>query len=145
MSQPPDVGALLQGAHDEGLLSAAGLQALTLLDVGAQIQAGLGIAAMDVQASEVVLVTVMPDDSGSIGMTGKNAQLVRDGHHVALGSSGAIVAGRQAVSVSRTGTEIPVQQVLAAVAGVSVSREKRHVLEAAPPRALAGRIAADFP
>jgi hypothetical protein len=84
MSQPPDVGALLQGAHDEGLLSAAGLQALTLLDVGAQIQAGLGIAAMDVQASEVVLVTVMPDDSGSIGMTGKNAQLVRDGHNGVL-------------------------------------------------------------
>ena len=43
------------------------------------------------------------------------SQLVRDGHQVALVSSGAIVAGRQALNVSRNGKNIPFKQVLAAV------------------------------
>jgi glutamate 5-kinase len=43
------------------------------------------------------------------------ARLVREGHQVALVSSGAIVAGRQALSVSRNGKDIPFKQVLAAV------------------------------
>ena len=43
------------------------------------------------------------------------AKLVGDGHQVALVSSGAIVAGRQALSVSRNGKDIPFKQVLAAV------------------------------
>jgi glutamate 5-kinase len=43
------------------------------------------------------------------------ARLVHDGHQVALVSSGAIVAGRQALSVSRNGKDIPFKQVLAAV------------------------------
>jgi hypothetical protein len=74
---------LLKGAHKEGDLSAASMQALTNVDIGAQIQAGLGIGAEDVQASEVVLITMMPDDSGSIRFAG-NAQAIRDGHNEVL-------------------------------------------------------------
>jgi hypothetical protein len=75
---------LFAEAHAEGELSSESLQALTLnADIGAQIQAGLGIAADDVPASEVVLVTMMPDDSGSIRFGG-NAEAVRSGHNLVL-------------------------------------------------------------
>ena len=50
-----------------------------------------------------------------LGVARQIARLVRDGHQVALVSSGAIVAGRQALSVSRNGRDIPFKQVLAAV------------------------------
>jgi glutamate 5-kinase len=43
------------------------------------------------------------------------SQLVRDGHQVALVSSGAIVAGRRALHAARNGKNIPFKQVLAAV------------------------------
>jgi len=74
---------LLQAAHDAGELSPAAMKALSIPDIGAQIQAGLGITVDDVHASEVVLVTMMPDDSGSIRFGG-NAQAVRDGHNLVL-------------------------------------------------------------
>jgi hypothetical protein len=80
---PESVRALLDAARDDGELSTAGHQALAIPDLGAQIQAGLGICVDDVQASEVVLVTMMPDDSGSIRFAG-NAQAVRDGHNLVL-------------------------------------------------------------
>jgi hypothetical protein len=85
MSNPTvQLGALFGAAHEDGELSAQALQALTInVDIGAQIQAGLGIAPDDVPASQVVLVTMMPDDSGSIRFGG-NAQRVRDGHNVVL-------------------------------------------------------------
>ncbi len=57
------------------------------LEPGAQIQAGLGIAIADVQASEVVLVGMMPDDSGSTQFGG-NAQAVRGGHNAVLDALG---------------------------------------------------------
>jgi len=50
-----------------------------------------------------------------MGVVRQIAKLVRDGHQVALVSSGAIVAGRQALEVSRNGKDIPFKQVLAAV------------------------------
>src|SRR5512143_3016248 len=74
---------LLKAAHDEGELSPAAMKALSIPDIGAQIQAGLGITVDDVHASEVVLVTMMPDDSGSIRFA-SNAQAVRDGHNLVL-------------------------------------------------------------
>ena len=74
---------LLREAHEEGELGAAALGALAIPDLGAQIQAGLGISVDDVHASEVVLVTMMPDDSGSIRFAG-NTQAVRDGHNLVL-------------------------------------------------------------
>src|SRR5947207_2580155 len=83
MSQTANLSKLFQNAHADGELSAASLQALTVVDLGAQIQDGLGVPIDDVQASEVVLVTQMPDDSGSIAGSG-NAQAVRDGHNLVL-------------------------------------------------------------
>lgn len=85
MSAPAvNLGSLFVNAHQEGELSDRSLQALTIdADVGAQIQAGLGIAPDDVPTSQVVLVTMMPDDSGSIRFA-NNAQNVRDGHNVVL-------------------------------------------------------------
>jgi len=74
---------LLADAHDAGELSAKSLATLDVVDVGAQIQAGLGVAIDDVAASEVVLLTLMPDDSASISQAG-NVDAVRDGHNFVL-------------------------------------------------------------
>ncbi|MEB3338983.1 MAG: hypothetical protein VKJ46_16045 [Leptolyngbyaceae bacterium] len=79
----PNLNNLFQTAHDDGLLSTASMQALNVVDIGAQIQAGLGVNVDDVTASEVVLVTMMPDDSGSIRFSG-NTQAVRGGHNSVL-------------------------------------------------------------
>ena len=86
---------LLDGAHRTGALSATGLATLDVIDLGAQIQAGLGVAVDDVTASEVVLVTMMPDDSGSIAAAG-NVDAVRDGHNLVLD---ALARSRQAGEV----------------------------------------------
>lgn len=85
MSNPAiQLNALFGGAHDDGELSAQALQTLTVTaDIGAQIQAGLGISPDDVPASQVVLVTMMADDSGSIRFA-SNAQRVRDGHNLVI-------------------------------------------------------------
>ncbi len=74
---------LIQQARDDGLLSAASAQALATVDLGAQIQAGLGVDVDDVIASEVVLLTQLIDDSGSIDSAG-NAAAVRAGHNLVL-------------------------------------------------------------
>jgi hypothetical protein len=74
---------LFKAAEEEGKISPAGMRALNLVDPGAQIQAALGARVEDVPSSEVVLVTIMPDDSGSIGAS-RNAQAVRDGHNLVL-------------------------------------------------------------
>ncbi len=92
MSDPKTIDELFQSAHDEGELSPGTLRALTVnADIGAQIQAGLGIAADDVPASEVVLVTMMPDDSGSI-RAARHEEDVRSGHNLVLE---ALCASRQ--------------------------------------------------
>jgi hypothetical protein len=78
-----NVNDLFEEAHAEGVLSPSSLQTLTGVDLGAQIQAGLGISVDDVQASEVVLLTIMPDDSGSIRHAG-NEEAVREGHNLVL-------------------------------------------------------------
>jgi hypothetical protein len=88
---PSQVAKLLKAAHDDGELSPAALRALSVPDLGAQIQAGLGMRVDDVQASEVVLVTMMPDDSGSIRFAG-NTEAVRTGHNLVLD---ALLACRQ--------------------------------------------------
>jgi hypothetical protein len=87
----PDISKLFQTAQQEGLLSPASLQALTVVDIGAEIQAGLGVTVDQVTASEMVLVTMMPDDSGSIRFAG-NSQAVRDGHNLVLD---ALAASKQ--------------------------------------------------
>lgn len=82
-SQPAHINQLFQAAHAEGLLSPASMQALNVIDIGAQIQAGLGVSVDDVSASDVVLVTLMPDDSGSIRFSG-NSTVVCAGHNTVL-------------------------------------------------------------
>jgi hypothetical protein len=77
------VRELLSAAHREGRLSTASLTALDVPDLGARVSAGLGVAIDDVAASEVILVTMMPDDSSSIRAAG-NAAAVRDGHNQVL-------------------------------------------------------------
>lgn len=79
--------ALITAAGVDGSLTAASCGILLGADLGAQIQAGLGIDVNDVQASSVTLVALLIDDSGSIRF-GSNAQLVRDGHNLVLDSLG---------------------------------------------------------
>lgn len=81
MSSTANVSQLFQTAQEQGQLSSGSVQILE--DLGAQIQEGLGVNPDDVKASEVVLVTMMPDDSGSIRFAG-SAQAVRDGHNGVL-------------------------------------------------------------
>lgn len=83
MAQVPNLNQLFQSAQDDGVLSNASMQALNIIDIGAQIQAGLGTPVDDVMSSEVVLVTIMPDDSGSIRFSG-NGAVVRAGHNTVL-------------------------------------------------------------
>jgi hypothetical protein len=71
---------LLQNAQQNGGISKRTLASLDIVDVGAQIQAGLGVNVDDVAASEVVLLTMMPDDSSSIAAAG-NTDAVRLGHN----------------------------------------------------------------
>lgn len=70
---------LLTSAFDEGDINQGSLTAFTNIhDIGNTIQQGLGMNVSDLQASEVVLVTLLVDDSGSISSAG-NEQPMRDG------------------------------------------------------------------
>jgi hypothetical protein len=78
------VNELFQTAHEEGVLSGQSLSVLTgAADLGPKIQAALGVPVDEVQASEVVLITMLTDDSGSIRYA-NNEQAVRDGHNLVL-------------------------------------------------------------
>lgn len=77
------LSSLFQAAEDEGTISPAARAVLDVPDLGAQIQAGLGVGVDDVESSEVVLVTIMPDDSGSISAAG-NTDAVRLGHNTVI-------------------------------------------------------------
>jgi hypothetical protein len=80
MSQTTDISQLFGSAVDAGSLSPNAAQALNVVDIGAQIQAGLGVSVDDVTTSEVTLMTQLIDDSGSIRFAG-NAGAVRNGHN----------------------------------------------------------------
>jgi hypothetical protein len=82
-SQVADITQLFQTAYEEGNLSSESLQVLSVEDLGPKIHAAMGVPADLVQESEVVLMTIMPDDSGSIRFA-SNAQAVRDGHNLVL-------------------------------------------------------------
>lgn len=90
-----NVGVIFKNAVDEGALSQAALAALDVPDLGAQIQAAMGTPADQVQASEVVLVTIELDDSGSIRF-GSNEQVIRDGYNAILD---ALLATKQKDSI----------------------------------------------
>lgn len=71
----------LNDAHDEGTLSQASLNALTNIpNIGNAIQQGLGVPIDQIGASEVVLLSILTDDSSSINHA-KNEQPIRDGHN----------------------------------------------------------------
>jgi hypothetical protein len=55
MSTSLDLNSLFQAAQSHGARSTASMQALTITDIGAMIQAGLGTPVDDVTASEAVL------------------------------------------------------------------------------------------
>lgn len=74
---------LFSGAAATGALGTKAINAINVEDLGAQIQAGLGVAPDDIQASEVTLTAELVDDSGSIRF-GSNAQHVRDGHNLII-------------------------------------------------------------
>ena len=82
-----NVSELFSQAVEEGNVSEAAVQTIQLLDAGANIQAALGVDVEDISASDVILVTFMPDDSGSI-RTGGNSQIMRDGHNQILDALG---------------------------------------------------------
>jgi len=83
MSNSVNVNELLQGAVEDGLLSGSSHRTLTVVDLGQQINAALGIKIEDTEATESILVATMPDDSGSIRMSG-NTDAVRKGHNEML-------------------------------------------------------------
>lgn len=77
-----DVDSLFENALAQGMLSKAGLQTLNgITDIGGEINKGIGIEPGFVKSSELILVTVMPDDSGSIRFAG-NTEILRDGHNM---------------------------------------------------------------
>jgi hypothetical protein len=79
-SGSPTVSSLFKSAVDAGNVSQLAASALRIPDMGAAIQAGLGVVPDQVKAQDVTLVSVLIDDSGSIRF-GSNSQLVRDGHN----------------------------------------------------------------
>lgn len=74
---------LLSQAAASGSLSPQGLQSLSGADLQGKLQAGLGTPALGVRASEVLLVSIMPDDSSSIETAGQT-QAIRDGHALVI-------------------------------------------------------------
>ena len=84
MSNNVDIGNLLGSAKQEGSISNASANVLTAVDIGDRIRDGLGVCVDDIQASEVILVTQLIDDSGSIRYVAGNSQAVRDGSNAAI-------------------------------------------------------------
>lgn len=95
MSQSSSAQDLLRSSHDSGDLSLETFQALKAGDIGAKIQAALGTPIDQISASEVVLVTYLMDDSGSIRFAG-NSDAVCQGHNTAID---ALVKSKQSGDV----------------------------------------------
>lgn len=85
MSANVDINSLIGTARASGSISAASANVLTAVDIGDRIREGLGVSVDDVQANDVILVTMLIDDSGSIRVGG-NSQIVRDGHNLVIES-----------------------------------------------------------
>lgn len=72
-----NINTILQSAVDDGNLSLESFDILGNIDITEQIQSGMGIVADDVPCSETVLLSIMPDDSGSISCIRKNPASLR--------------------------------------------------------------------
>jgi len=80
MSKTANIGDLLGNANSTGDLTNAALEVLNTEDVGEQIMNGFGMSADDYSASEVVIVAILTDDSGSIEAAGNTGTII-DGHN----------------------------------------------------------------
>jgi hypothetical protein len=80
--------ALFGGAQAKGVMSTASVNTLSATDLGEEIQNALGVSAQDIDASEVVLIGLEFDDSGSIAEC-NNEGHVRSGGNLILDSLGA--------------------------------------------------------
>jgi hypothetical protein len=80
------VSALFQNAQDAGSISPQSLDILNAIDIGQQIQDNLGTPADQIRASEVTIVSMKIDDSGSIRFTPGATEAVRTGHNLVLDS-----------------------------------------------------------
>ena len=78
-----DLTTLFSDAEADGDISPGAAAVINIVDIGQQIQAGLGINVDDVLASEVVLVTQLIDDSSSIAYN-NNTKVVCDGHNLVI-------------------------------------------------------------
>lgn len=81
---------LFQSAGNDGTLSKSSLMSLNVKDIGEDIISALGTNINDFVKSEVVLVTLLVDDSGSIGAA-NNTDLVINGHNTIIDSLGTSV------------------------------------------------------
>lgn len=85
------LAGLFGGAQSQGALSPGALAVIDIHDIGTDIQNALGVSVDDVTASEVMLVALLVDDSGSI-KAANNEPVVRDGHNLVLDS---LIASKQ--------------------------------------------------
>jgi len=89
---PANLGSLFGAAAAAGEISPQSEALVVTPDYGAQIQAGLGVTVDDVTASEVFLVAIVIDDSGSIRFVQGNSDAIRDGHNLVVE---ALIASKQ--------------------------------------------------
>lgn len=78
-----NINSLFQSAKDDDVLGDDALNALQGIDLGVKINDALGVPADQFQQSEVVLVGVMIDDSGSIRFGG-NTEVIAEGHNCVI-------------------------------------------------------------
>lgn len=80
-----DIAALFKGAADDGTLSPESMKVVNDFDLGNKIQDAFGIPAIEAQTSEIILLTILVDDSSSIQAAG-NEKNVRIGYNMILDS-----------------------------------------------------------
>jgi uncharacterized protein YegL len=83
-SQPVNLDDLFQNAVDDGNLSPAGASIIATPDFGDQIQAALCPVIDDVEASEVMLVAIVIDNSTSITWILNGPEAVCDGQNIVV-------------------------------------------------------------
>ena len=85
MSDAVNVNDLFEDALGNGDISQATYDVLQAHDLGADINAAIGVSVDDLGSGESVFVTIVLDDSASIDFSG-NTQLVRDGYNMIIDS-----------------------------------------------------------
>jgi hypothetical protein len=82
-SNTASVEDLFNSAAEDDVIGQVALDALQVVDLGTKIGDALGTPADQFQQGEVVLVSIMVDDSGSIRFCG-NTEPVADGHNCVI-------------------------------------------------------------